>query len=340
LVLPLLLFALGTVFLHPVGRPAHAGPPDAAAPQRAHPFAMPAEVPAPADNPTTPAKVALGHQLFFDTRLSGDNSMSCATCHPPDKAFADGRPKALGVGGKTLARNTPTLLNVALYSSFFWDGRASSLEEQALVPITSPEEMNQDLPGLEKKLRSIPGYVAQFQDVFGEPPTAANVARALAAFQRTLLTRNSPFDRFIQGETGAIPEEARRGWELFRGPAGCVRCHLGPNFTDSRFYRLGTSVLDQGRATVTGATRDRHAFRTPGLRDVARTGPYLHDGSQETLTAVVEFYFRGVPTHPPDGIPLDIEPVLSVSFGDVAALVAFLESLNGELPAVEEPDLP
>jgi cytochrome c peroxidase len=301
---------------------------------------VPATVQASADNPTTPEKVALGKLLFFDSRLSGDNTKSCASCHFPDKAFADGLPKARGRAGKELSRNTPGLFNVGFYTVYFWDGRASSLEEQALLPLQSPEEMNQDLGALEKELQSVPGYATQFQTVFGSRVTAADIAKALAVFERTLVSRNSPFDRYLAGDKHALSEEALRGWELFRGDAGCMRCHNGPNFSDSKFYRLGTSFHDRGRGGVTGDQRNAFAFRTPGLREVARTAPYLHDGSMETLDQVVEFYYRGAPQQSFDGLPLDIAPLLGQSYSEISALVAFLESLSGELPTIVKPTLP
>jgi cytochrome c peroxidase len=296
--------------------------------------------PAPADNPITSDEVELGKQLFFDPRLSGDNTMSCATCHLPEKGFADGLPKAKGRGGRQLARNTPGLLNVGFYPSYFWDGRASSLEEQAIVPIQSPEEMNQDLNELERELNAIPGYVAQFRSVFGTPVTRQAIARALAAFERTVVSRDSPFDRYLAGDKSALSEEARQGWELFKGDAGCIRCHRGPNFSDGKFYRLGTTFTDKGRGAITGDRRAFYAFRTPGLRDIARTAPYLHDGSMETLTKVVEFYYRGIPTLSPDGQPLDVEPLLGQSYSEISAIVAFLESLTGDPRPVSKPTLP
>jgi cytochrome c peroxidase len=300
----------------------------------------PPAAPSPTDNPTTQEKIALGKQLFFDPRLSGDNSKSCASCHLPGKAFTDGLPRAKGSGGKELTRNTPSLLNAGFNSAYFWDGRTGSLEEQALFPIQSPDEMNQDLSALEKELNDIPGYVAQFRAVFGSRVTADNIAKALAAFERTLVSRNSPFDRYLAGDKGAISEEARSGWELFQGAAGCIRCHSGPNFSDGKFYRLGTTIRDQGRGAVTGEKRDFYAFRTPGLRDVARTAPYMHDGSMETLAQVVEFYYRGAPIQSPDGLPLDIAPLLGQSYSEISAVVAFLESLTGETPEISKPTLP
>jgi cytochrome c peroxidase len=303
-------------------------------------LSIPQVAPSPANNPLTPDKAALGRQLFFDPRLSGDNSVSCATCHLPDKALTDGLPRGKGTGGKELTRNTPTLLNVGFYTAYFWDGRAGSLEEQALVPIQSLEEMNQDLDALEKELNAIPGYVAQFEAAFESRATRINIAKALATFQRTLVSRNSPFDRYLAGDKNALSEDAQRGWELFQGDAGCIRCHNGPNFTDSKFYRLGTAFRDRGRGAITGEKRDNYAFRTPGLRDVARTAPYMHDGSMQTLYQVVEFYYRGVPSSSPDGLPLDVAPLLGQSYSEISAIVAFLESLSGDSTPVSPPSLP
>lgn len=301
---------------------------------------LPETVPAPKDNPTTPEKVALGKQLFFDPRLSGDNRMSCATCHLPEKAFGDGLARGKGHGGKTLARNTPSLLNAGFYERYDWDGRAKSLEEQALGPIQSPDEMNQDLAELERELNAVPGYVEQFQKVFGTKVTRVGIAKSLAAFQRTLVTKPSPFDRFLAGDKKALSAEAKLGMELFEGSAGCVRCHQGPLLSDNKFYRLGVSFKDEGVGALTGKKEDKGKFRTPSLRNIDQTGPYMHDGSRRTLWDVVEFYYREVPTKPSDGLPLDVQPMLGQSFSEIPALVAFLESLTGEAPKVEPPDLP
>lgn len=288
----------------------------------------------------SPEKVALGKQLFFDPRLSGDNKMSCATCHLPDKAFGDGLARAKGHGDKTLTRNTPSLLNVGFYERYDWDGRAKSLEEQSLGPIQSPDEMNQDLAELERELNAVPGYVERFQKVFGTKVTRDGISKSLAAFQRTLVTKPSPFDRYLAGDKTALSAEAKQGMELFEGSAGCVRCHQGPLLSDSKLYRLGVSFKDEGLGAVTGKKQDKGKFRTPSLRNIAETGPYMHNGSKKTLSSVVEFYYRGVPTTTSDGLPLDVQPMLGQSFSEISALVAFLESLTGEAPKVERPELP
>lgn len=302
--------------------------------------ALPKEAPAPKDNPTTPAKVELGKKLFFDPRLSGDNRMSCATCHMPDKAYGDGLALSTGADGKPLARNTQTCLNVGFFNVLFWDGRAASLEEQALGPIQSAVEMNQDLDALETELEAIPGYVTEFKDIFGSRPDREAIARALAAFQRTLVTEPSPFDRFLAGDEDALSADAKRGLELFRGEAGCIECHNGPTLSDGKFYRLGVSFKDAGRATITGRKEDRYRFRTPSLRNIAETGPYMHDGSQRTLEDVVTFYFRGIPDSGPDGLELDAVALDSVSFSDISPMVEFLKSLSGKAPEITPPGLP
>ncbi|MBI1903816.1 MAG: cytochrome-c peroxidase [Planctomycetia bacterium] len=301
---------------------------------------LPERVPEPKENPTTEAKVALGRQLFFDVRLSGRNDMSCATCHDPAKALADGLAKGKGFGGKTLSRNTPTLFNVAFQISLFWDGRAKTLEEQALGPIASPDEMHQEIEALPAELEAVPDYARQFRDVFGGPATAERVAQALAAYERTLVTRRSPLDRYLAGEKDALSAEAKRGRELFLGDAGCVRCHNGPLLSDGKFYRVGVDFRDKGLGGVTGKKEDLYKFRTPALRDVARTAPYMHDGSLATLDDVVRFYFREVPSVVPDGLALDIEPLQNVSLMEAPDIVAFLEALSGEAPKEEKPKAP
>ena len=283
----------------------------------------------------TKAMVELGRQLFFDPRLSGDNQMSCATCHDPAKAFGDGKARAIGADKKVLKRNTPTVLNVGFLSSFFWDGRAPTLEAQALMPIESPEEMNQKLGPLIHELNGIDGYVKQFRQVFGSPVTKDELARALAAYQRTLITPNAPFDRFLRGDKSALSKKAILGYRLFTGDAGCIRCHNGPMLSDGKFYRVGVDFVDRGREQVTGDRDDIYKFRTPSLRNVAKTGPYMHNGSLKTLDDVASFYYRGVPTSNPKGVELDVQPLADQSFSEIPAIVAFLESLTGEFPKVE-----
>lgn len=322
----------------------------------------------PEDNPLTPEKIALGRDLFFDKRLSADDSISCAVCHDPTLAFTDGKPVAEGIGGKRGARNTPTILNAMFHSEQFWDGRAATLEEQALQPVVNPLEMG--MPSVEavvNKLKGIPEYAARFQKVFGRPITAADVARAIAAFERAQLSGDAPFDRFIAGDRQAISEAAQRGWRLFQGKARCLTCHgfnpTAPFFTDFQYHNIGVGMrathnfeslartvqrlalqgkltpqeIDRlaltegfselGRFLTTRQPKDLGAFKTPGLRDVALTAPYMHDGSLKTLREVIEFYNRGGEPNPNlDGgiVPLDL------SEQEIADLEAFLETLTGD----------
>jgi cytochrome c peroxidase len=200
--------------------------------------------------------------------------------------------------------------------------------------------MNQDLAELERELNAVPGYAKQFEAVFGTKVTREGIAKALAAYERTLVTKPSPYDRYLAGEKDALSEQAREGLRLFEGDGGCVRCHRGVLLSDGKFYRLGVESRDQGLAGVTRKKEDRGKFRTPSLRNVAETGPYMHDGSLKTLDEVVTFYYRGVPVAHPDGLPLDVEPLLGQSFSEIPAIVAFLKSLSGEAPRASPPKLP
>jgi cytochrome c peroxidase len=301
---------------------------------------LPRTAPSPSDNPSTPEKIELGKRLFFDPRLSGKNTISCASCHMPERAFADGTTWNKGEAGIALARNTPTILNTGFYESYFWDGRANSLEEQALGPIRSEVEMNQDLDELEGELEAVPSYVDRFQAAFGSTPNRRDVARALAAFQRSLVTGPSPYDRYLAGDQTALSEQAKRGLELFQGRARCIECHNGPTLSDGKYYRLGISEDDVGRAQVTGKKEDRYRFRTPSLRNVELTGPYMHDGSLKTLDDVLSFYYRGSPYTSIEGLTPESPDLLGLRFSDLLDLEAFLKSLTGELPEVMAPDLP
>jgi cytochrome c peroxidase len=299
---------------------------------------LPQEAPSPETNPTTADKVELGKKLFFDARLSGNNKMSCATCHIPDKAYGDGLALSPGADGMPLERNTQTCLNVGYFNHFFWDGRAESLEHQALGPIVSPREMNQDLDNLERELSAIPGYVKEFKAVFETKPDREGIAKALAAFQRTLVTEPSPFDKYLRGDKEALSDDAKEGLELFRGDAGCIECHHGPLLSDGKFYRIGVSSKDLGRAKVPGMKEDRYRFRTPSLRNIAETGPYMHDGSMKTLDEVVTFYYRGIPDA--GRLPPDTSALVGQSFSEIGPLVEFLKSLSGKAPKISPPLLP
>jgi cytochrome c peroxidase len=288
---------------------------------------------APADNLVTPAKVRLGRRLFFDPVLSADRTVACASCHVPDRGFAGADARAVGVGGRAGKRNAPTLLNVAYGTSFFWDGRAASLEEQALLPIADPLEMASSADEAVRRLRADPSYVADFRTAFGDDGevTAQNLARALASFQRSLVTGDSPVDRFRHGEITALSEDAKQGLWLFEGRGGCWKCHSGHNFTDGRFHNTGVSwgaePGDTGRFAVTRQDQDRGAFKTPTLRNVARTAPYMHDGSMATLEEVVRYYGKG--GNPNPGLDPALKP-LDLSEREVKQLAAFLRALSGE----------
>lgn len=298
----------------------------------------------PSDNAMTYAKIELGRQLFFDQRLSLDNTVSCATCHDPRRGWSNGQRFATGIGKQTGARSAPTIVNAAFQRFHFWDGRSGSLEEQALGPIQNPIEMGiTSLPVLEQKLNSIPGYRTQFQKVFGSDATAQNIARAIAAFERTLLSGDAPYDRFVAGDTSALSESAVRGWNLFFNKARCSSCHAGPNFTDGGFHNVGVGMdqedPDRGREKVSRLEGDRGSFKTPTLRDIAATAPYMHDGSLVTLHDVIEYYNHGAT--PNDYLDEDIYS-LKLTSSEVADLETFLrEGLSSpSYPLHEPPELP
>lgn len=291
------------------------------------------QLPVPADNHITRAKVELGRTLFFDTRLSRDGSLACASCHKPARAFTDGRPTAVGVGGQVGRRNAPTLVNRAYGRSLFWDGRVRTLEEQALLPLTSPNELGNTHEEIVRRLSSSQPYRRRFAQAFGtEEVTIERVAAAIASFERTLVSGDSPFDRYRElGDSAAVSAEARRGLEIFLGRARCVLCHDGQLFTDERFHNSGVAfrdgaLADSGRYIVTGRPEDLGAFKTPTLREIERTAPYMHDGSLAALEEVIEFYDRGGNGNP------HLDPLLtplSLTATEKHALVAFLRSLNG-----------
>lgn len=297
----------------------------------------------PADNATSPDKVALGKQLYFDPRLSRDNTISCASCHDPAKGFSNGEQFATGVGGKQGGRNSPTVLNAAFNKFQFWDGRAGTLEEQALGPIQNPIEMNLTLDEVVARLSAIEGYRNQFQKVFGTEVTSEGIAKAIAAYERTILCGNAPYDRFKAGDTAALSGSAKRGMDLFFGKAHCSACHAGPNFTDNAFHNIGVGVkgdaADKGRAEISKMEGDTSAFKTPTLRDIARTGPYMHDGSLKTLEEVIEHYKRGGDANP----YLDEEMyTLKLTDEEIGDLLKFLtEGLtSGDYPNHKAPQLP
>jgi cytochrome c peroxidase len=278
------------------------------------------------------AKIALGRRLFFDTRLSLDHSMSCATCHDPEKGFTDALRLSPGFGGKALRRHSPTVLNAVHNVVQFWDGRAKDLAEQATLPIMSGDEMNM---GSEERvierLTSDPDYRKSFQELYGVRPNLKLVGDAIAAYEATLVTPDSPFDRYMRGEKSALSEAQKRGLALFVGKASCTQCHTGLNFTDNGFHNLGvgTSGADQGRFEVTKDPADRGKFKTPTLRNVSITAPYMHDGSVATLEEVVDFYNKG--GGDAEG-KSELMFELDLTAQEQKDLVAFLKSLTGTVP--------
>ncbi len=308
-----------------------AGAPEAA-PSDLAAYARPATVPFPAENPYSAAKAALGERLFHDTALSGARDRTCASCHEPGKGFQDGLAAADGLDGAPLGRRTPFIGDAAWGERYFWDGRAASLEEQALGPVQNPREMNQTLDGMVSALSAKPDYAPLFAAAFPEDPrvTSANVAKALATFERTILSGETAFDRWVAGDQAAVPDSAKRGFELFTGKAGCASCHSGWAFTDHAFHDIGLPGDDRGRGAVLGEATVDHAFKTPGLRDVGRRAPYMHDGSLKTLEAVLDHYagdYVDRPTLSPD------LPRLTLTAEEKADLLAFLRSLDATGPA-------
>ena len=321
----------------------------------------------PPDNPQTSEKIALGQKLFFDGRLSVDGTVACSTCHDPARAFTDGRPTSIGIRGRVGQRNAPTVLNALYNRTQFWDGRVRTLEEQAALPIVNPVEMGQpSLAAAVARIAAIAEYERAFQRVFGRPPNGPDLVRAIASYERTLVSFDSPFDHFINGDRKAIDDAAKRGWEIFNTRGRCNKCHAltedkrdVTNFTDNDFHNIGigiirhnvvalarraerlisshdTTAIDRaaiqtdmsalGRFLITKRAPDIAAFKTPNLRNVLVTGPYFHDGSQETLWDVSDHYNKGDGLQNPY-LDEDIQP-LALAEGDIDDLVAFLASLT------------
>jgi len=323
----------------------------------------------PADNPQTPEKVALGEKLFFDGRLSADGTVACATCHDPARAFTDGRPGSVGIHGRVGQRNAPTILNALYNATQFWDGRAKTLEDQAAFPIINPIEQGQpSLDAAVAQIAAIDEYQQAFRKVFGRPPNAQDLERAIASYERTLFTFDSAFDRFIAGDQSAISASAKRGWDLFNDRARCNLCHAESdnkpnltNFTDNDFHNIGIGIkrhnvvalaaqaeklveagdfvaIDRaalqtdmsalGRFLITKKESDIAAFKTPTLRNLLLTGPYFHDGSQETLWDVMDHYNKGAGLNNPY-LDEDIQP-LALAENEIDDVVAFLASLTSK----------
>lgn len=290
------------------------------------------------ENPPTPETVRLGRWLFYDARLSKDGTISCATCHRPEHAFSEPTPVSTGIGGQKGGRKAPSFVNLAwtIFPHFFWDGRAASLEEQALGPVTNPIEMGMDDHDMMLEvLNGISGYAPYFEEAFGDPEiTNDRVAKAIADYERTRMSGNSPWDRWQAGDEEAVSDEVKQGHELFFNKAKCNQCHLGENLTDNRFHNLGVGwdpeegeFADIGRYEISGDDEDKGAFKTPGLREVTKHAPYMHDGSMATLReTVVHYNIGGIPN--PHLSP-KIE-ALELTDEEIDFIVAFMEALDGE----------
>lgn len=294
---------------------------------------------APPNNPPSSAKILLGKMLYFDVRLSADNTVSCATCHDPARGWSDAGPTSKGIRGQMGGRRAPPVSNAAYMPLQFWDGRAPSLEEQAKGPIQNPIEMGNTHETMIRTVNHIPGYVQLFRSVYGEGPmTVQQVADAIAAFERTVVTTDSRFDRYMRGDHQALTPLEQQGLEIFNGKGHCTACHWGPNFSDGRFHNLGVPAKDPknpdlGRYVVTKNPRDMGAFKTPTVRDAALRAPYLHDGSERTLESLIEFYNRGGGQDP------NLDPLmvpLGLTSGEIQALVAFIKSLTSLNPEVAD----
>jgi cytochrome c peroxidase len=295
------------------------------------------EVPMPKENLSTPARVELGRILFFDPRLSGAGAMSCASCHEPSLGWADGRKTSI-VGSDVMGRASPTIVNLGYNTQFTWDGRKKDLEEHAVGPhrhLSTP-----DFKAAAAKLGAIPGYQAMFASAYpGEPIVVETIAKALAAFQRTVVSSDAPFDRWLAGDTKALTPEQYRGYTVFTDPGkgNCAACHKGSNFTDNGFHNIGLKTADPGRFAFRKVAAMKGAFKTPTLREIEMTAPYFHDGSAATLREVVDYYDRGGEDR--SNVSIDVKP-LNLSAQDKDDLVAFLRSLTSKFVAVVRPVLP
>jgi cytochrome c peroxidase len=303
-------------------------------------YKRPDFTPFPASNPYTAEKAALGKMLFFDPRLSGADNMNCATCHNPSFGWEAPVPLAIGAMNKPLDRHAPTVLNMAWGKDhFFWDGRAATLEEQAKGPIEADVEMNMPLPKLVQKLKGVPDYVRLFDKVFpNEGLKAETITKALATYERTIVSSHAPFDAWVDGDEQAISEAAKRGFELFNGKAICANCHIGWNFTDNKFHDIGLKTSDLGRGKLEPDNiKMRHAFKTPTLRDTAQRPPFMHNGAMADLDAVLAHYISGIEKRPSLSEKLKSVPLTS---GEVQDLKAFLLTLTGAKLQVPLPILP
>jgi cytochrome c peroxidase len=289
----------------------------------------------PDDNPLTEEKIRLGKKLYFDQSLSVDGTLSCASCHVPEKGFADPNQFSLGVRGQKGNRQAPTIINRAFSRAQFWDGRATSLEEQALGPITNPIEMgNPNIDVVLARLKKEASYLEAFKRAFPDDGaiTRENLARAISSFERTIMSGNSPFDRYIEGDRKAMSEAAVRGYQLYLSKANCASCHVSFNFTDETYHNLGVGMIvkkpDVGRYALSKLEGHQGAFKTPTLREIASTAPYMSDGSLKTLEEVVNYYDRGA--QPNRWLSPKIKP-LGLTVEEKKDLVEFLKALSGEV---------
>lgn len=295
------------------------------------PLGLDLYIPIPQDNPLSVEKVELGRRIFFDPILSRDYSISCATCHDPRRSFSDGLPVAVGIKGREGERNVPALLNRAWGESFSWDGRAASLEDQVLMPIENPSEFDMTIEEVLQRLRNHADYPDLFKSAFEYEVTQEDLGRAIASYVRTIFSGDSLIDRYMRGDYDVMSVEALAGLSLFRGKANCTSCHIGPTFSDEQFHNTGVAfknggLVDEGRFAVTGEEEHRGAFKTPSLRHVGKTAPYMHDGSLKTLEEVVALYDRGGDHNP--HLDEELRP-LHLTVGERQALVTFLFTLTG-----------
>jgi cytochrome c peroxidase len=302
-------------------------------------YKRPASIPFPKANGYSDAKSRLGHTLFFDPRLSGPGTVSCATCHNPALGWKDGLPRGVGHDAKQLGRATPTILNLAWADLLMWDGRKEGLEDQATGPIEANVEMNQPMPALVEKLSAIPGYRRMFREAFGRDEISkATIAQAIATFERTLVSNKAPFDRWIDGDESAIGEDAKRGFKIFNEKGNCAACHSGWRFTDDGFHDVGLKSEDVGRAAqMPNEPTLKYAFKTPTLRNINLRAPYMHDGSVRTLRDVVIHYDTGFVQRP------SVSPEmrrLGLTEQEVKDLVAFLHTLTSQDDMIAVPVLP
>jgi cytochrome c peroxidase len=302
-------------------------------------YKRPNAIPFPKDNPYTPEKLALGKRLYFDTRLSAGNLLSCASCHSPAFGWGDGLAKGVGHGMLPLGRRSPTIINAAWGQVFMWDGRADTLEQQALGPIQAAVEMNLPIERLMERLDKIAEYKPLFTAAFpAEDMGAVTIAKAIATYERVIISDQAPFDQWVEGNDGAMSEAAKRGFVLFNTKGRCSSCHAGWNFTEDSFHDIGLPSADIGRGKLMPEiVKMQQAFKTPGLREIARRGPYMHDGSLATLEAVVEHYDQGGVDRPSRSALM--QP-LGMSSQEKAELVAFLQTLTSAQDPTTVPILP